>query len=841
MNSDNIQKYLPLVDKPSQYLGAEVNSIRKDLQSIDVHIALAFPDLYEIGTSHFGIQILYHILNQKDYIAAERVFAPHLDLAAQLRQKSMILTSLETRTALSRFDILGFSLLYELNYTNVLLMMDLAGIPFYAGQRDASHPIVIAGGPCTCNPEPVADFFDAMVIGDGENVILEMCDVYRGWKARPDAAKEDLLASWAEIRGVYVPSFFKAVQNPEGFQIAVPRSDRVSSVSRAIVSDLDAVPFPDAPIVPWGKPVHDRLRIEVSRGCSRGCRFCQAGMIYRPVRERSMENLMLLAEKAMKNTGYEDLSLLSLSTGDYGCLVPLMEQLMRMGDATQQPTAISLPSIRAEMLTPALMHLIKSVRKTGFTIAPEAGSQRLRDVINKNISEADIVQTVTDALSLGWQSIKLYFMVGLPTENMDDLCGIVDLVKTLLKIKGKARRPQQLTVSVATFIPKPHTPFQWTPQAGLEEAKEKIQWLKDHLQLPRVRVKWQNPEVSLLEGLWARGDRRLSELLVKAYEKGCVFDGWSDQFRFDLWQQAISETGVDVDVYTNRDRALSESLPWDHVAIGVTKAFLKTEWEKSVSEDVTPDCRWGACGACGVCDHKKIAPCVHDKKDAASTVPNPAISGLAPGLSSQYRKVHLVFTKTGPARFLGHLELANLMIRAIRRSGILVKYSEGFHPKPKLSFYDALPVGLQSYSENMVLTVHASQKINEIPDILNPLLPEGIKVLSAAKMAGKGGINKDIAEKTTYQIILNDGFFNQKDLNSFQKAKEILITRVNKKKKQKTINIKDFVLELTLVSPEQMTLTLQSHSNSTIRPMDILRQVFHMREDQVKLADISKC
>ena len=833
MSNNSILDFLALVDKPSQYIGSEINSVKKDLTTVDVHIALAFPDLYEIGTSHFGIQILYHILNQRDDIAAERVFAPQKDMAQQLRQRNLELVSLESQTPLRQFDILGFSLLYELNYTNVLLMMDLAGIPFFSHQRDDTCPIVIAGGPCTCNPEPMADFFDAMVIGDGEDVLMQMCRIHKHWKSTPASTKHDLLAAWSDLRGVYIPSFFKTGRTAEGFPTQTAEDGKGKTISRAIVPDLDQTLFPDVPIVPWGKPVHDRLRLEISRGCTRGCRFCQAGMIYRPVRERSLETLASLATTALKTTGYEDLSLLSLSTGDYSCLVPLMERLML--DAGHHPTAVSLPSIRADALTPALMKLIKTVRKTGFTIAPEAGTQRLRDVINKNLSEADIVKTVSDALSLGWQSIKLYFMVGLPTETQDDLQGIVDLVKTLLTVKGRSKRPQRLSVSVATFIPKPHTPFQWSAQAGLETAREKIQWLKDHLRLPGVRVKWQNPETSILEGLWARGDRHLSRLLVKAYEKGCLFDGWSDQFQFDIWQEALKDAQIDMDFYTTQGRSLNEHLPWDHIDSGVSKKYLINEWQKALSGESTPDCRWGDCTACGVCDHKDIMPRVGGKTNGDGV----EIAPTEPW-TPDYKKICLIFSKTGSARFLSHLELVNAVTRALRRSNIAIKYTEGFHPKPKLSFYEALPVGLQSLQETMVITVHVSQDATEILDVLQPLMCDGITLLSVQPVQGKKDKNDPTAQKTTYRIRLKDGFFDQKDLKSFENSDDILMTRVNKKGKSKTINLKAFVTELILVSPEHITLTLRSYDQTTLRPMDILRAVFHLPEDQIKLADIVK-
>jgi len=494
MTNHTIDDILPFVEKPSRYLGSEVNTIKKDLGRVRLRFALAFPDLYEIGTSHFGMQILYNILNAHADIAAERVFAPAVDMEARLRKTGQPLFSLESHEPLNHFDIVGFSLLYELNYTNVLSILDLAGIPFLASDRDAAHPLVIAGGPCTCNPEPVAEFFDAIVVGDGENIIMQMAEAWMNWRKDPAADRQLLLKKWSQIEGVYIPSFFETGFDNNGFQTVVPRLPDYTQVSRAIVGDLNQIPFPEEPIIPYGRPIHDRLRLEVSRGCTRGCRFCQAGMIYRPVRERPPEQLMSLAARSIAATGYEDISLLSLSTGDYGCIAPLVEQLMVNFESDN--VAISLPSLRAGTLTPELMKLIKKVRKTGFTIAPEAGSQKLRDVINKNINESEIIHTVQNAFDLGWQVIKLYFMIGLPTETQEDLEALVALVKKLRKIKGPNGRLGKINVSVATFIPKAHTPFQWAEQLSLAESRSKINWLHHQLRLPGIQFKWQNPEVS---------------------------------------------------------------------------------------------------------------------------------------------------------------------------------------------------------------------------------------------------------------------------------------------------------------------------------------------------------
>ena len=832
MNETTLEEFLPLVDKASRYMGSEINSVKKDPDQMKLRIALAFPDLYEIGTSHFGIQILYSILNREADFAAERVFAPGLDMASLLRKNKAPLLSLETRTPLDRFDILGFSLLYELNYTNILMMLELSGIPFLASQRKEGHPILIAGGPCTCNPEPVAEIFDAMVMGDGESVILEMCRKYLEIKQGNFVDKGSLLKEWSKIEGVYVPSFFKATISSDGFQLLTPDGPDYSKVTRAIRPDLDNTPFPEDPVIPWGKPVHDRLRIEISRGCSRGCRFCQAGMIYRPVRERSLENLLQITRRALANTGFEDLSLLSLSTGDYSCLVPLMGSLVQ--ENTLQPTAVSFPSIRAETLTPELMDLVKRVRKTGFTIAPEAGSQRLRNVINKNITEEDILKTVEEALKLGWQGIKLYFMVGLPTETPEDLKAMVDLVKTLLKIKGKGGRPQQIAVSVAAFIPKPHTPFQWEPQISLAEAEEKIQWLKDQLHFSRVTVKWQNPRASLLEGLFARGDRRLVKLVISAYEKGCIFDGWSDQFRFDWWVKAMEETGIHPEFFSTRKRSIEEPLPWDHVDMRIRKDFLIQERENAFIESSTPDCRGGECSQCGVCDHQMIRPRVH-----ALDVENRS-AGMKKSDKPfiQFQKYAVHFSKTGEARFLGHLEMINVFVRAIRRSGIPVKYSEGFHPKPKISFEDTLPVGLESTRERFI--IHADMTLDPkiIMEELNLRLPKGLNIFSCNEVSKKGAPGEGAAVQ--YRVTLKGGVFNEKELELFQKSQSHQIFRVNKKGNKTDINLKDIVSDLTLESPSRLLIVLKPLDDTILRPAEILRHVFHLNDDEIKSASMIK-
>ena len=832
MSIRTIDDILPLVEKPSRYLGSEINTVKKDLDQVKLRFALAFPDLYEIGTSHFGMQILYHILNADPDIAAERVFAPGEDMEFHLRSAGLPLFSLESRAPLSRFDIIGFSLLYELNYTNILTILDLASIPFLASERDPSHPLVVAGGPCASNPEPVADFFDAIVIGDGEEVVMQMATAWLRWKEASENDKGVLLKMWSQIEGIYIPSFFKPRFDERGLQTLTPRYSNYTKVRRAIVSDLNKIPFPQSPIIAYGKPVHDRLRLEVARGCTRGCRFCQAGMIYRPVRERSPELLLSLSASSIAATGYEDISLLSLSTGDYGCIAPLIKHLMERFDS--EHVAVSLPSLRAGTLTPDLMKLIRKVRKTGFTIAPEAGSQRLRDVINKNISEQEIIETVKNAFDLGWQVIKLYFMIGLPTETDNDLHALVDLVKTLRKIIGTKGRRGKINVSVATFIPKSHTPFQWAAQIPEAESRSKVNWIHDRLKVSGIQFKWQDPQVSLLEGLWARGDRRLSRLLIAAYNRGCKFDGWSDRFHYHFWQDAFNQERIDPDFFTVRKREIDESLPWDHIDNRVDKSFLKQEWENALTQELTDDCRFGDCSQCGTCDFEEIEVKTYPVYNEESF---PAI-GAVNNRYTVFKKLCVYYSKQDQAKYFGHLELVNIFLRALMRAKIPVKYSQGFHPKPKISFDDPLPVGIESRHERFVVSVPDTLRPETVVQGLNDQLPEGLRVLSCQPASTISPYSAN--GPTHYKVTLKDGDFDKDKLTDFRSSPNVTVEILKRKGKLKKIDLKDMVVDIDLLNSTNLRLTLSSEQGKTLRPAQILRHVFDLADDQIKQARIVK-
>lgn len=831
MPKKSVQDLLPFVEQPSQYLGNEINRVHKDARDVELKMALAFPDLYQIGTSHFGMQILYHILNAEKNIFAERVFAPGTDMEAQLRNAGIPLATLESRTPLDKMDIIGFSLLYELNYTNILTLLDLGRIPFYTRERDASFPLIIAGGPCVCNPEPVADFFDAMVIGDGEQVILKMTAAWLDWKRSGSGDKAGLLKLWDRIEGVYVPAFFRAAYDENGFQTLIPEKTDKTAIKRTLLADLDRAPFPAAPLIPFGRPVHDRLRLELARGCTRGCRFCQAGMIYRPVRERSAHTLVDLTRAGLFKTGYEDLSLLSLSTGDYSQITGLMENLM--ATCENEHIAISLPSLRAGTLTPELMRLIKKVRKTGFTIAPEAGSQRLRDVINKNITREDILSTVDDAFSLGWKLVKLYFMTGLPTETRADLDEIIRLVKELRKQKSGQRGRRHINVSVGTFIPKPHTPFQWSPQISLEKSRENLAYLRGELQMPGIQFKWQNPEISLLEGLWSRGDRKLSRLLVSAYRKGCRFDGWGDKLRLDLWQAAIAENDVDIDFYTQRERALDEPLPWDIVDIGVSRMFLQQEWRQAVEARTSDDCRNGQCNDCGVCDFDKVEPRL--SSDEACKPENPPVD--ASGDDDHYRAITVCFSKTGDARFLGHLEMASVFTRALKRAGVAVKFTRGHHPKAKISFQDTLPLGVESREEFFNISVSEDADVQAIIARLNRELTRGLEVR---------GIFPALKDKKArespvhYTVALVDGHFDGSRLDEFLKAPEWIFKKAGKKGRLQELDLKKMVENIAISSEKELSLSLKMDSGKIIRPAHVISSVFNLDAGCTQTARIVK-
>ena len=603
--SDRIEDLLLKVQKPVRYIGGEYGAVMKDPEKVDVRFAFLFPDTYEVGMSHLGMRILYHIINRREDTWCERAFTPWVDMAAEMRSAGIPLFTLESRTPVREFDLLGVTLQYEMSFTNILESLDLAGIPLRREERGEGYPFIVCGGPCAFNPEPLAPFVDLIALGDGEIETGELIDLYRDWRVS-GAPRDEFLRRAAQIEGIYVPSLYDVRYNDDGTVSEIapkPGSGAPALVKKALVRDLDGADYPDRLIVPYGEIVHNRIMLEIFRGCTRGCRFCQAGMIYRPVRERSMDRLMALARALVENTGYDEISLMSLSSGDYSCLPALAHQMVE--EFSRRRVKISLPSQRIDAVLTDTLKETQKVRKTALTLAPEAGTQRLRDVINKGVTEEDLMRSVSDAFSQGWSAVKLYFMIGLPTETDEDVLGIADLAQKVracyFAVPKEQRAPGlRITVSASVFVPKNFTPFQWCGQLDSETVIRRQNLLKEALRrIKGVDFKYHAPDLSYIEAVFARGDRRLADALEYGWRHGCRFDGWSDQFKYDTWLEAFKACGLDPDFYALRERELDETLPWDHLDAGVTKAFLRREWEKATRGERTQDCRKG-CVGCGL-------------------------------------------------------------------------------------------------------------------------------------------------------------------------------------------------------------------------------------------------
>ncbi len=612
--SKELEQVLLQVQKPARYTGGELNSVVKDSAGVRIRFAFCFPDLYEVGMSHLGMKILYGLFNEQEDVWCERVFAPDTDMEALMRERGIPLFGLESRDPIRKFDFVGFTLQYELSYTGVLNMLDLAGIPLHASERGDDCPLVVGGGPCVCNPEPLADFFDLFTLGEGEEVNLELFDLYRRHKQK-GFRRAEFLRQAARIEGVYVPSLYEVSYREDGTVASVTARDGAPQrVRKRILVDMDAAYYPEKVVVPFIDIVHDRAMSEIFRGCIRGCRFCQAGFIYRPVREKSVDTIDRQSRALCESTGYEEFSLSSLSTSDYTGLSELLPRLLDW--AEPEHTNISLPSLRVDGFSEELAARLNVLRRSGLTFAPEAGTQRLRDAINKNLSEEEILDTARKAFAGGWTTVKLYFMMGLPTETLEDVAGIAALGQKIVdcyytnpnKPKGKS---VTVSISVSCFVPKPFTPFQWEPQDTAEQLKEKQAHLRASLTTRKISLSWHDADVSFLEGVLARGDRRLGPVIEGAWRRGCKLDSWSQYFSLAAWMEALEEAGLDPAFYANRRRSFEEVFPWDHLDYGVTKSFLMCENEKAYQSRTTPHCRQqcSGCGASvwkgGVCFEKR--------------------------------------------------------------------------------------------------------------------------------------------------------------------------------------------------------------------------------------------
>lgn len=604
-----LKEILSRVTKPSRYVGGEWNQKKKDFDSTSVRFCLAFPDVYEVGMSHLGLKLIYHEINRQEDALAERIYTPWPDMAEELRKEKMLLYSLESFRPLKDFDCVGFALLYEMNATNILTMLELSNIPLYSVERTEEDPIILAGGPCVCNMEALADFFDLAILGEGEEIIHELADCIRTWKkAGKPAGKQGFLLQAAKIEGIYVPSFYEPIYSQDGTlaEIRKLKEEAALPVKKRVIRDLDQLRIPEEPVVPFLLPVHDRIHLEIFRGCTRGCRFCQAGMIYRPVRERTTENLIQSAKAIAKNSGYDEAALMSLSSADYSCLPELVDALQK--ELKEEKVNVSLPSLRLDSFSVELAEKVQQVRKSGLTFAPEAGTQRLRDVINKGVTEEDLNTALSAAFSAGWNQVKLYFMIGLPTETDEDIKGIIEtagrVVDLYRSIRGKGGI--KVTVSVSSFVPKAHTPFQWFPQNSKIELERKQALLRSIPRPKSISLQYHDARISHIEAVFSRGDRRLSKLIEHAWRKGAKFDGWTEWFRYDLWMESLRELGFDDALYAQRERNFGEILPWDHLSVGVNKSYLLEEWLKAMEMVTTEDCRLKNCGLCGVCQNLEV-------------------------------------------------------------------------------------------------------------------------------------------------------------------------------------------------------------------------------------------
>jgi radical SAM family uncharacterized protein/radical SAM-linked protein len=845
-----LAEILGSVQRPARYIGGEWNEIVKDHRDVAVTFALAFPDVYEIGMSHLGYRILYSLLNSRSDTAAERAFCPWPDMADALRRRGLPLTSLETRTPLHRFDVLGFSLQYEMTFTNVLEMLDLAGVPLRSSQREAADPLVVVGGPVVFNVEPLADFVDLVFVGDGEELIPEFVELLKRLKHQ-QLPREILLREAAKLEGIYAPSLYGVERDSRnGLLTPVPRTDDVPyPVMRRILYDLDRFPFPDRIIVPHGEIIHDRVSVEVMRGCPVGCRFCQAGYVYRPTRERDPNQVRDTVVRSVRSTGYDQFSLSSLNTGEYGAIHPVMIDLMERFEP--QRVSISLSSMHASTITPELAHQIRRVRKSGFTIAPEAGTQRLRNVINKNLDEQQILTACRLAFESGWDVIKLYFMLGLPTETDGDVDAMVDLAHEILhtarRIGGRRRRPQ-VTLAASSFIPKPETPFQWVGMERTEELYRKQERVAGRVRRG-VRFKHHQCETSFLEGVFSRGDRALCAVLERAWRNGARFDGWDEHLNLDAWKKAFRAEGVDPEYYAYRDLDPKGRLPWHVIHSRVNRKWLALELERAL--------RAGTLSVCGPTDCHGCAPFAREcvKGVVAETTGRPLEGQLplsrtpaAPGSSPprpiatpvhdrnptnpgsadrpKYRW-RARFEKTDRMRFLGHLDLTRMLLRALRRAGVDLVYSQGFNPKPKVGFSPALSVGIASEGEYLDFESYERLDPATVLQQINDALPDGVRFHALREIELRAPALSDTILAARYRSTSADALDMAQAVDRFRAGGPRTVERSQPGGRCRKFRLDDELLSLEPGNDNTIRFTLALRSNAaSIRPDEVLRAIF---------------
>jgi len=823
------------VAKPARYLGGEHQSVVKDHAAVEATIALAFPDVYEIGMSHMGTKILYSLLNKDPRIACERAFTPWVDMEAELRAAELPLVSLETHTPLSEFDVVGISLQYELTFTNALTLLDLGGVPLRSADRTDDHALVLGGGPNATHPEAVAPFFDGFFIGEAEE---ELAGLVLAWAAMRRAGRDrlDALAELAQAFPLYVPALYDTEIDAETGMIVVgkPRDPRVPErVRRGVVEDIDQYPFPSDTPVPYAEAVFDRAGVEIARGCTEGCRFCQAGMIYRPVRERSPESIVASVLGGIDNAGYDETSLTSLSTADYSCITPLVKTVM--SELRDRKVSLSVSSLRAYGLGSEILDEMASMRVTGLTFAPEAGTQRMRDVVNKNVTEEHIAQASHRVFERGWNRLKLYFMIGLPTEQNEDVIGIIDTGQRMLAIgREHVGKRAEVTVSVSSHVPKPHTPFQWCAQDSIDEIARKQSRLRSRVTERGLRLKYHDRGISFVEGVLSRGDRRLADAIELAWRRGSRFDGWDELFDLDRWAGALYESGVDTDSYLDT-RPITARLPWDHIDVGLDDGFLLAEYRRAVKNRLSPPCGKvkGAlihhtnlqdaeadraklvCYDCGVaCDMTAMrnerlvylrtlganapAPArppvrIAGKRNARPT-PQPSFP------QRPTRQFRLRYAKLGAGAYLGHLDTARVLARLFRRAGIELAYSRGFHPQPLMAFAPALSLGIPALGELVDVTVETGCAADELVERLRERAPAGIRVLEAREiLPGQPKLSKLIKAYELLVAPAADGMaFDERRLgriaDTFVARDSVLVDR-----KERSVDVRAFVEDVSVV------------------------------------------
>jgi radical SAM family uncharacterized protein/radical SAM-linked protein len=807
------EDFLPLVTKPARYIDSEINAVHKDPASVRTRMCLLFPDTYEVGMSHLGLRILYDIVNGRDDALCERVFSPWTDYESRLRTSGGRLKSLESNLPVVDFDIVGVTLQYELSYSNVLTALDLAGIPRRSAARSDKHPVIVAGGPCAVNPEPLSSFIDVFFIGEAEEAVHELIELHQR-----NGSRREFLEALAKRDGFYVPALNR------------------NAVRRRHLTDIESAPYPKKPLLPLMKPIHDRVTVEIARGCIRGCRFCQAGIIYRPYRERSGGTIQDLLAGSLACTGYEELSLASLSAGDHSAIEKLVTSLMET--YREGRVSVSLPSLRVGTLTPAMIQAIAGTRKTGFTLAPEAGTERLRRVINKPVSDLDLLEAAATIFASGWNVLKLYFMIGLPTETDEDLDGIVRLAHDLLA-QGRrfSKRHVQLNVSVSTFVPKPHTPFQWIGQPPVDEVRRKQSYLEARLRRRGLSLKMHAPETSLLEAAFARGDAALGPVIEKAVDLGCRMDGWSECFDFRKWSEAFEACGMNLAATASRTFGLEDDLPWDHVKIGVTKGFLRKEYARAEAAQTTGNCR-EECAQCGIgCRKGGIAEMGKPDRPAELLSHKAVSQKKSPVNPELTARIRLKFSRRGRIRFLSHLDLMTLFQRSSAKAGVPVAYSQGFNPHPRLAFGPALSVGIESDAEYLDMETDAFAEPQRIAADLNEALPNGIRILESRIVPKRAPSLSGSISRFVYRVAVPEE--RARDLDA-RAAAFLLRNSVLVEKDGRQKDIRQGIEAVLVPEAQSLEITLRSVGGASPRIQDVIEQLFGIGREQAALFGIRR-